>query len=192
MEMSIARLGEKAPDFETDAYVSGDIRKIKLSDYRGKRVVLLFYPADFTFVCPTELAAAADIYDKLRKELNAEIIGISTDTAYSHLAWAQSSPSIRKVTFPLAADVKKEISKAYGVLNEQIGLAFRGAFFIDEDGVLQCSMAYNLGFGRNTQEIVRILQAMEFMKKNPGNVCPMDWVPGMPGLKTTKDLVGKI
>ena len=152
----------------------------------------MFYPADFTFVCPTELAAAADIHEKVKSELNAEFIAISTDTVYSHYAWAQSSPSIQKVKYPMAADVKKEISRAYGVLDESNGLAFRGAFFIDEEGVLQCSMAYNLGFGRNTQEIIRVLQSMEFMKNNPGDVCPMDWVPGKPGLKTNKELVGKI
>lgn len=192
MENVFAKLGEKAPDFEAEALVNGDITKVRLSKFKGKKVVLLFYPADFTFVCPTELAAAAEVREKLGKKLGAEFIGISTDTVWSHHAWWQVSPSIKKVKFPLVADVKKEIARAYGVLNEKEGVAFRGAFFIDEQGVLQCAMLYNLGFGRNSEEIVRILQAMDFMKKNPGNVCPMDWAPGKPALRPGKELVGKI
>jgi peroxiredoxin (alkyl hydroperoxide reductase subunit C) len=192
MENSSARIGQKAPDFEADAVIGGEITKIKLSQFSGKRVVLMFYPADFTFVCPTELAAAADVYAKVKSELNTEFIAVSTDTVWSHYAWWEASPSIKKVRFPIAADATKSISRSYGVLDESNGLAFRGAFFIDELGILQCAQLYNLGFGRNTQEIVRILQAMQFMKQNPGQVCPMDWVPGKQGLKPGKELVGKI
>jgi len=185
------QVGERIPDFEADALIDGEIKKIRLSNYKGKRVVLMSYPADFTFICPTELGAAADIYDDAKK-LNAEIIGISTDSAWSHYAWWQSSPTVKKVKFPLAADVKKDICRSFGILDEVSGMAFRSLMFIDEEGVLQVKMIYNMSYGRNSQEIIRILQAMDFMKKNPGNVCPVDWLPGKQALKPGKDLIGKI
>ena len=167
-----AKVGEPAPKFSAVAYVSGkdDFPKVSLDDYKGKWVVLFFYPRDFTFVCPTEIKGFAAAEDEFRK-LNAVVIGASTDSEYSHKAWFEKD--MPNVKFPVLADTSHRISADYGVLVEEQGLALRGTFIIDPDGILQYAVVANTNIGRSIQETVRTLQALQ-----SGGLCPIDWKPG--------------
>ena len=174
------RVGQAAPDFTATAVVDQEFKDIKLSGYRGKYVVLFFYPLDFTFVCPTEITAFSDRHAEF-KALNTEILGISVDSQFSHLAWIQTdrkSGGIGDIHYPLVADLKKEISTAYNVLDPDAGIALRGLFVIDQDGVIQHSTINNLGFGRSVDETLRVLQAIQHIQTHPDEVCPADWQPG--------------
>jgi peroxiredoxin (alkyl hydroperoxide reductase subunit C) len=179
------------PDFESDAFYNGEINKIKLSDYKGKWVVLIFYPADFTFVCPTELEDAARYYSDV-KQLGGEIMSISTDTAFVHKAWHDSSPAISKITYPMLADPTGKVSKMFGTYIEDEGLSLRGTFIIDPDGALKTIEIHNNDIGRSAKEMLRKLQAAKFVREHGGNVCPASWVPGDDTLKPGVDLIGKI
>jgi peroxiredoxin (alkyl hydroperoxide reductase subunit C) len=173
------RVGQSAPDFTATAVVDQEFKTIKLSDYRGKYVVLVFYPLDFTFVCPTEITAFSDRYEEF-KTLNTEVLGTSVDSEFSHLAWIQSdrkSGGVGDLNYPLVADIKKEISAAYNVLTED-GIALRGLFIIDRDGVVQHSTINNLEFGRSVDETLRTLQALQHVQSHLDEVCPADWQPG--------------
>src|SRR3989344_5695559 len=130
------KINEKAPDFKEDAFVNGEIKKISLNDYRGKWVVLFFYPADFTFVCPTELGELADNYEKIKK-LGAEIISVSTDTAFVHKAWHDNSETIKKIKFPMLADPARRVCKAYWTLIEDEGLSLRATYLINPEGIIK-------------------------------------------------------
>jgi peroxiredoxin (alkyl hydroperoxide reductase subunit C) len=185
------KINEKAPEFTEDAFVGGDIRKLSLADYRGKWVVLFFYPADFTFVCPTELGDLADNYAKF-KALGAELISVSTDTAFVHKAWHDSSETIRKIEFPMLADPAWRVSCSYGALIDSEGLALRATFLIDPQGIVKAFEFHNNDIGRSTDELLRKLQAAKFVAEHAGNVCPMNWRPGAKTLKPGVDLVGKI
>ncbi len=185
------KINEVVPDFEGDAYQNDDIRKIKFSDYRGKWIVLVFYPADFTFVCPTELEDAAAFYGEFQK-INAEIISVSTDTAFVHKAWHDHSPAIGKVQYPMLADPTGNISRLFGVYIDDEGLALRGTFIIDPDGILKTAEVNSNSIGRNVSETLRKLQAAQFVREHKGNVCPANWQPGGAVLKPGPDLVGKI
>ena len=146
---------------------------VKLSDYRGKYVVLFFYPLDFTFVCPTEITAFSDRYEEFA-ELNTEILGCSVDSHFSHLAWIQTDRNaggLGDIEYPLVSDLKREISKAYDVLSEE-GVALRGLFIIDKEGIIQHSTVNNLAFGRSVDETLRVLQALQYVQENPDEVCP--------------------
>ncbi len=166
----VAKVGEKAPEFSAMAYVKGDFKKVGLGDYKGKWAVLFFYPRDFTFVCPTEIRGFAQA-DSQFKSLNAEVIGASTDSEYSHKAWFEKD--MPEVKFPILADTNQKISRDYGVLVEEAGLALRGTFIIDPDGVLQYMVIANTNIGRSIQETVRTLEALQ-----SGGLCPVDWKPG--------------
>lgn len=173
------RVGQSAPDFTATAVVDQEFKTIKLSDYRGKYVVLFFYPLDFTFVCPTEITAFSDRYDEF-KAINTEVLGASVDSEFSHLAWIQSdrkSGGVGDLNYPLVADIKKEISAAYNVLTDD-GIALRGLFIIDKDGVVQHSTINNLAFGRSVDETLRTLQALQHVQAHPDEVCPAGWQPG--------------
>jgi peroxiredoxin (alkyl hydroperoxide reductase subunit C) len=151
-----------------------------LSDYRGRYVVLLFYPLDFTFVCPTEVTAFSDRYEEFSK-LNTEILGISVDSEFSHLAWIQTDRKfggVGDINYPLVSDIKKEISAAYNVLDPTAGIALRGLFIIDKDGILQHATINNLAFGRSVDETLRTLQAIQYVQSHTDEVCPVDWQPG--------------
>jgi len=186
------KINEKAPDFTEDAYMSGDeIKKISLGDYKGKWVVLFFYPADFTFVCPTELGDLADNYDKI-KSLGAEIISVSTDTAFVHKAWHDNSATIKKIKFPMLADPARRVTTSYGTLIDAEGLSLRATFIIDPHGLVKAYEIHDNSIGRSTEEIIRKLQAAKFVSENKGNVCPMNWKPGAKTLKPGLDLVGKL
>ena len=174
------RVGQSAPDFTATAVVDQEFKTIKLSDYRGRYVVLFFYPLDFTFVCPTEIIAFSDRYSEF-KALNTEVLGASVDSEFSHLAWVQTdrkSGGLGDLVYPLVADIKKEISSAYNVLDPDAGIALRGLFIIDKDGVIQHSTINNLSFGRSVDETLRTLQAIQHVQSHPDEVCPAGWKPG--------------
>jgi len=177
--MATPLVGSEAPDFTAEAVYDQEFMTCKLSDYRGKYVVLFFYPLDFTFVCPTEITAFSDRHGEF-KDLNTEILGVSVDSQFSHLAWVQTdrkSGGLGDLAYPLVADLKKEISDSFQVLTEE-GIALRGLFIIDREGVIQHSTINNLAFGRNVDEALRVLQALQYVQENPDEVCPAGWKPG--------------
>lgn len=162
-----------------------------MKDYRGKWVVLFFYPADFTFVCPTELGELADHYEELKKE-GAEVISVSVDTGYVHKAWHHTSATIKKIKYPMLADPARRVCSAYGTLIEEEGLSLRATFLIDPSGNLKAYEMQDNSIGRSTEELIRRLQAAKFVAEHGGEVCPMNWKPGQKTLKPGLDLVGKI
>ena len=173
------QVGQKAPEFKADAALGNDeFKTISLADYKGKWLVLFFYPLDFTFVCPTEINAFSDEIDKFKK-VGAEVLGVSVDSKFSHNAWAKTprkEGGIQGLKYPLLADINKQIANDYGVLLPG-GIALRGLFVIDPDGVLQYQTVNFLNFGRSTEETLRVIQAMQ-MAKTSGEVCPANWKPG--------------
>jgi peroxiredoxin (alkyl hydroperoxide reductase subunit C) len=185
------KIGHEVPDFKMAAYQNDEIKDIKLSDYKGKWVVLVFYPADFTFVCPTELEEVADLYTKFQ-DAGAEVISVSTDTAFVHKAWHDESPAIGKVNYLMGADPTGEVSKLFGVYIDAEGLALRGTFIIDPNGVLKTAEIHDLGIGRSAVETLRKLEAAKFVHEHGDEVCPANWTPGAETLKPGLDLVGKI
>ncbi|MFP4567694.1 MAG: peroxiredoxin [Candidatus Woesearchaeota archaeon] len=187
----MTQIGDVVENFSAEAYHEGEVKKISLSDYKGKWVVLLFYPADFTFVCPTELEEAANLYDEFKKE-NAEIISVSTDTAFVHKAWHDNSPAIGKIKYPMLADPSGKVCRLFNTYLPEEGLSLRGSFIISPDGVLKASDVHDNSIGRNINEILRKLQASKFVSENEGMVCPASWKPGSKTLKPGMDLVGKI
>jgi peroxiredoxin (alkyl hydroperoxide reductase subunit C) len=173
-------VGLQAPEFTATAVVDQEFQTVTLSQYRGKYVVLFFYPLDFTFVCPTEITAFSDRYSDFASR-NTEVLGVSVDSQFSHLAWIQTDRKqggIGDIAYPLVADLKKEIASAYNVLDEDAGVALRGLFIIDPEGVIQHATINNLGVGRNVDETLRVLQAFQYTQANPDEVCPANWTPG--------------
>lgn len=185
------KIGQKIPDFKVEAFYNGTIKKINLSGYKGKWLVLIFYPADFTFVCPTELEEAANLYNEFRK-LNAEVLSVSTDTVFVHKAWHDQSPSIKKIKFPMVADPARKLCEEFGTLIEDEGLSLRASFIIDPDGILRAFEMHDNSIGRSVKEILRKLQAVKFVREHKGLVCPASWEPGKKTLKPDLKLVGKI
>ncbi|KAJ1385791.1 Thioredoxin-like superfamily [Sesbania bispinosa] len=179
-------VGNTAPDFEAEAVFDQEFIKVKLSEYIGKKyVILFFYPLDFTFVCPTEITAFSDRYAEF-EALNTEILGVSVDSVFSHLAWVQTdrkSGGLGDLNYPLISDVTKSISKSYGVLIPDQGIALRGLFIIDKEGVIQHSTINNLAIGRSVDETKRTLQALQYVQENPDEVCPAGWKPGDKSMK---------
>jgi len=188
------QIGQKIEDFTLDIYYKDNFKSIKLSDFakKNKWVVLFFYPADFTFVCPTELEDLAENYATFKK-LNTEILSVSTDTKYVHKAWHDHSKAISKVEYPMAADPNGKLTKYLDIYLEDKGEALRGTFIIDPDGVLQAVEVNSNNIGRNAGELLRKLQAAQFVRENNGlEVCPAKWQPGAKTLKPGVNLVGKI
>ncbi len=174
------QVGQKAPEFKTTAVVGKEFKEIKLSDYRGKYVVLFFYPLDFTFVCPTEITAFSDRIAEFHK-MNTEVIGVSVDSKFSHLAWINTprkNGGLGEIGYPLAEDLTKDISRAYNVLIEQAGIALRGLFVIDDKGVLKSMIVNNNSIGRNVDEVIRTVAADQYVENHDGEVCPANWTPG--------------
>jgi len=179
------QVGDKAPNFSAVAVHEQEFKTINLSDYLGKYVILLFYPLDFTFVCPTEIIAFNEIYDQIHA-LNAEILGISVDSEYCHLAWMQldrQSGGVGDLKYPLVSDLNKHISLSYNVLNHE-GKSLRGLFIIDREGYIQHSLVNNLDFGRSVTEAIRTLEAIRYVQSNPDEVCPANWQPGSTTIKS--------
>lgn len=175
---------QKAPDFAAQAVMdNNEFKELKLSDYEGKYVVLFFYPLDFTFVCPSEIIA----FDKKLeafKEKNTEVIGVSVDSHYTHLAWKNTSTNeggIGQIRYPLVADISKKISRDYGVLLADDSVALRGLFLIDKEGIVRHSVINDLSLGRNVDEALRMVDALQFTEKN-GEVCPANWKEGEDGM----------
>jgi len=179
------------PDIEMQAFQDDEIKKIKLSNYKGKWLAVVFYPADFTFVCPTELGELADRYEEFKKT-GAEILSVSTDTVYTHKAWHDSSPTIKKIKYPMAADPSGKMSREFGVYIEDEGVALRGSFVIDPDGRLKAFEIHDNNIGRSAKELLRKIQAAKFVRESKGEVCPASWEPGKETLKPGLQLVGKI
>ena len=174
------RVGQQAPDFTATAVFDQEFQKIQLSQYRGKYVVLFFYPLDFTFVCPTEITAFSDRYEEFSSK-DTEVLGVSVDSEYSHLAWLQTdreAGGLGDIAYPLVSDLNKTIAKDYNVLDEEAGVAVRGLFIIDPDGAIMHATVNNLPVGRNVDETLRVLQAFQHIRNNPDEVCPADWKPG--------------
>lgn len=185
------KIGEQVPDIELEAFYQGKIKKIKLSQYRGKWLLLLFYPADFTFVCPTELEEAAGLHSEFKK-LGGEIISVSTDTVFVHKAWHDNSAAIAKIKYPMLADPAGKLCRQFGTYIEEEGLSLRGSFIIDPEGKLVLSEIHSNDIGRNSEELLRMMQAAKFVRSNKGKVCPASWRPGKKAMAPGLKLVGKI
>uniref|UniRef100_A0A182W5M8 thioredoxin-dependent peroxiredoxin n=1 Tax=Anopheles minimus TaxID=112268 RepID=A0A182W5M8_9DIPT len=175
--LSVAQVQHPAPAFKGTAVVDSDFREIKLEDYKGKYLVLFFYPLDFTFVCPTEIIAFSDRIKEF-KELNTEVVGVSVDSHFSHLAWINTprkAGGLGKLEYPLLADLTKQISADYGVLLKD-GISLRGLFIIDPNGVVRQITINDLPVGRSVDETLRLIKAFQFVEKH-GEVCPANWEP---------------
>jgi peroxiredoxin (alkyl hydroperoxide reductase subunit C) len=168
---SVAKVGEPAPDFTLDAVVGKEFKKINLADYRGKWVILFFYPLDFTFVCPTEIKGFNEHLKEFQK-FNAVVLGASVDSKWSHKAWIERG-DLGSLQFPLLSDFNKKTARRYGILDERDGVALRGLFIIDDKGTLQYESVNNLSVGRSIDETLRILEALQ-----TGELCPINWKPG--------------
>jgi len=183
--MSEAKIQKEAPDFKAPAIMpDGSFKEVSLKDYRGKYIVLFFYPLDFTFVCPTELIALDERMEEFKKR-NAEVIGVSVDSQYSHYTWRncpRDKGGIGELKYPLVSDLDKGISRQYGVLLEKPGVSLRGLFIIDRDGILRHITINDLPLGRNVDEILRVIDAIQFHEKQ-GEVCPANWKKGEEGMK---------
>lgn len=194
-EIKIVSIGEKIPDFELDVYLpeKQDFGKIKFSDVfkKGEWLILFFYPADYTFVCPTELADIGEKYDEIKNQ-GAELISISTDTHFVHYAWKNSEKLLSGIKYPMAADPTHTLSRTFGVYDATSGLSLRGTFIIDPDGKLMASEVNYFPVGRNSDELLRKLKAFKYVRENPTNVCPAKWQPGKRTLTPGKDLVGRV
>ncbi|KAJ1369997.1 Peroxiredoxin-2 [Parelaphostrongylus tenuis] len=195
--MSKAQIGKPAPDFNTKAVYNGDFVDVKLSDYRGKYLILFFYPLDFTFVCPTEIIAFSDRSEEF-KSLGVSILACSTDSVFSHLAWINTPRKhggLGEMKIPVLADTNHQISRDYGVLKDDEGIAYRGLFIIDPKGILRQITINDLPVGRSVDETLRLVQAFQFVEKH-GEVCPAGWTPGQetikPGVKDSKEYFSKV
>lgn len=196
---SFVRVGETIPDYEFEIYHKDEFKTVKFSDYRGKWLAVVFYPADFTFVCPTELEELAKLYPEFQG-VNAEIVSFSTDTVFTHKAWHDVSPAIKQITYPMAADPSGKIAYAFGTLidgdgtrlTEDEGLAMRGTFVIDPTGTLRSMEINHNSVGRKAAETLRKIRAAQYVETHPGNVCPASWEPGDDTLEPGVGLVGKI
>lgn len=177
--------------FETEAFHNGSFIKVTDADLKGHWSVVFFYPADFTFVCPTELEDLADRYEDFKK-LGCEIYAVSTDTHFTHKAWHESSPAVGKVRFPMLGDPTGTISRNFDVMIEKEGMAERGTFVITPAGKIVIMEHHDSGIGRDAAELLRKVEAAQYVESNPGQVCPAKWRPGAETLTPSFDLVGKI
>lgn len=190
-EYPISIVGTKLPNLILSAFHNNEIKKIDLSQLNGKWAILFFYPADFTFVCPTELKDLANKYEEI-KLLNVEVYSVSTDTVYAHKAWHDSSDSIKNVKFPMLADSNGELCKKLGVYIADEGVSYRATIIVDPDSIIQSYEVNNNGIGRNATELVRKLKALKFVREHGDQVCPANWEPGQKTLHKGIDLIGKI
>ncbi len=177
--------------FTATAFAHGEFKEISDADLRDRWSVVFFYPADFTFVCPTELGDLADHYDQL-KAMGVEVYAVSTDTHFTHKAWHDASETIKKIQFPMVGDPTGTISRNFDVMIEEEGLALRGTFIVDPEGTIKVAEVHDLGIGRAASELVRKVQAAQYVASHDGEVCPASWTPGQETLKPSLDLVGKI
>ncbi len=184
-------INQEIPEFSAEAFVNGEFKTITSEDVKGSWAIFLFYPADFTFVCPTELEDMASHYEELQG-LGVEVYSVSTDTHFTHKAWHDSSEAIGKVTYPMIGDPTGKITRGFNVMIEEAGLAERGTFLIDPDGLIQVAEIHAGGIGRSAKDMLRKVKAAQYVRENDGEVCPAAWEAGQATLKPSLDLVGKI
>lgn len=184
-------INSQLPEFSLQAYHNGAFRTVSTQDVLGKWSIFFFYPADFTFVCPTELVDMAEKYEQF-KALGVEVYSVSTDTHFTHKAWHDTSDSIKKLQYPMLADHTGSLSRAFGVLNEEDFLAYRGTFVANPEGQIKLVEINDGPIGRNAEELLRKVEAAQFVAKHAGEVCPAKWKQGEETLKPSIDLVGKI
>ena len=184
-------INTQIPEFKATAYHNGKFVPVSQESFKGKWSVVVFYPADFTFVCPTELGDLADNYEEFKK-LGVEIYGVSTDTHFTHKAWHDTSDTIAKVKYPLIGDPTGTLTRNFDVMIEEEGLALRGTFVVDPQGKIKLCEIHDNGIGRDAKELLRKVQAAQYVASHPGEVCPAKWTPGAKTLAPSLDLVGKI
>lgn len=177
--------------FKASAFHNGKFVELTEADVKGKWSVFFFYPADFTFVCPTELGDMADLYPEFQK-LGVEVYSVSTDTHFVHKAWADASDTIKKINYPMIGDPTGAISRNFDVMIEEAGLALRGTFVVNPEGQIKVAEIHDLGIGRDASELLRKVKAAQYVASHPGEVCPAKWTEGAETLKPSLDLVGKI
>ena len=184
-------INSTVPEFKVQAYHNGKFVTVTNEDLKGKWAIFFFYPADFTFVCPTELVDMADKYDRF-KAMGVELYSVSTDTHFVHKAWHDTSESIRKINYPMLADPTGVLSRGFGVMIEEEGVAYRGTFVVNPEGKVKLVEIQDNSIGRNAEELLRKVAAAQFVEAHPGEVCPAKWQQGAETLKPSIDLVGKI
>lgn len=189
--MRMPIVGQTLPDMTLEIFHDKKLSSVNLADYRGKWLILFFYPADFTFVCPTELEDMADMYPKFQ-EINTEVLSVSTDTAFTHKAWHDHSPAIGKVNYPMAADPTGALCKHLGTYIPEEGLSLRASVVINPEGVIKAFEIHDNSIGRDASELYRKVQAAQYVAAHGGEVCPARWQPGADTLTPGVDLVGKI
>ncbi len=184
-------INSRLPEFKVEAFQNGTFKTVTNEDVAGKWAIFFFYPADFTFVCPTELVDIAEKYPKF-KELGVEVYSVSTDSHFVHKAWHDASESIRKITYPMLADPTGALCRNFGVLIEEAGMAYRGTFLVNPEGKVVLAEIHDNNIGRNADELLRKVEAALFVAAHPDEVCPAKWKKGEKTLKPSIDLVGKI
>lgn len=184
-------INTKVPDFTAQAYHHREFKTVTQKDLIGKWSIFFFYPADFTFVCPTELGDMADKYSAFQK-MGVEVYSVSTDTHFTHKAWHDTSETIKKIQYPMLADPTGHLARSFGVYIPEEGLAYRGTFLVNPEGQIKLAEINDNGIGRNADELLRKVQAAQFIAAHPNEVCPAKWTPGDKTLKPGLDLVGKI
>ncbi len=185
-------INSKMPEFKVPAYRKNEgFIEVSNEDLKGKWSVFFFYPADFTFVCPTELSDLADNYEEFQK-LGVDIYSVSTDSEFVHKAWADATETINKIEYTMLADIRFDLARAMNVLIEEEGKALRGTFLFNPEGEVKIAEIHDLGIGRDAQELLRKIKAAKFVHEHPGQVCPAKWKEGAETLKPSIDLVGKI
>jgi len=187
----MSQIGNQIVDFKVKAFANNDFKEVTKQDVLGKWSVFFFYPADFTFVCPTELEDLADKYEEF-KATGTEIYAVSTDTHFVHKAWHDASATIKKIKYPMLGDPTGVLSRGFDVMIEEIGLAERGTFIVNPEGAIVAYEVVAGNVGRNAEELLRRLKALQFVANNPAEVCPAKWKEGNATLKPSIDLVGKI
>ena len=184
-------INQTLPEFSAQAYVKSSFIEVSDADFKGQWSVLFFYPADFTFVCPTELGDLADNQETF-DAMNVTVYSVSTDTHFTHKAWHDASDTIRKIQYPMLADPTGVLSRALGVYDEKTGLAYRGSFVINPEGQIKIAEINDNGIGRNADELIRKIKAAQYIAKHPNEVCPAKWEEGATTLTPELNLVGKI
>jgi len=190
-ELTMSLINTEIKPFKATAFHNGKFVPVSDADLKGKWSVVVFYPADFTFVCPTELGDLADEYDAFQK-IGVEVYAVSTDTHFTHKAWADASETIKKIRYPMIGDPTGNITRNFDVMIETEGLALRGTFVVNPEGVIKVCEIHDLGIGRDAKELLRKVQAAQYVASHPGEVCPAKWTPGEATLAPSLDLVGKI
>ena len=184
-------INSQVTEFKVEAFDGNEFLQVSNETLKGRWSLFFFYPADFTFVCPTELGDLADRHETL-KELGVDVYSVSTDTHFVHKAWHDASDTIKKIKFPMLADPTGNLSRGFGVYDEASGLAYRGSFLVDPEGLIKFADVQDNAVGRNGEELVRKVQAALFVAQNDGQVCPAKWQPGKETLQPSLDLVGKL